>query len=82
MSELKVGVLVLGGFVGFLLGLGLFRSKNVTLKGVITIVGAALGGAPVLFMNGVGRDKWMYPIGLVIGLVWNRMFEARSASQR
>ena len=61
LSEQKFGVISFCIFVGFLLGLGLFRSKNLTLKGVITVVGAALGGGPMLFMKGIGPEKWMYP---------------------
>lgn len=75
-GEQKFGILALGGFVGWLLGLALSHSKA-TLKAVITALGAALGGAPVAFMRGVS-DKWMYPVGLIVGLLWIRLGSARS----
>ncbi|HVT59473.1 MAG TPA: hypothetical protein VHR45_13860 [Thermoanaerobaculia bacterium] len=48
------------------LGFGLMRS-GLTLKAVLTVMSAALGGAPVLFMSGT-RAKWMFPLGLLTGL--------------
>ena len=75
LSEQKLGVLALGVFVGFLLGLGLMKSGP-TLKTVLTVIGAALGGAPVLFMSDTSQ-KWMYPIGLLNGLLCVRAMGAR-----
>jgi hypothetical protein len=74
------GLLSLGLFVGFLLGFGLWKSGP-TLKAVLTVLGAALGGAPVVFMRGTS-DKWMYPIGLLIGLMFIRVIGARDAIAR
>src|SRR4051812_36718268 len=73
-----LGVLFLGGFVGLLLGLTLQLPKTPNLKFAMGIIGAALGGAPVLFMQGLEHQKWMYPIGLVVGLLWIRVLGARS----
>ena len=63
------GVLALGMFVGFLLGLGLEHSgKN--LKSVLTVLGAALGGGPILFMEGLGQEMKYGPTLSVLLLPW------------
>jgi hypothetical protein len=72
-----LGVLCMGGFVGFLLSLAINFSSTVNLKVLSALMGAALGGAPILFMQGLGFEKWMYPIGLVMGLLWLRIVRAR-----
>lgn len=33
------------------------------------MIGAALGEAPMLFMGNLGFEKWMYPVGLVLGFL-------------
>ena len=76
IGHIKLGVLYLGLFVGVLLGFGLSKSGQ-TLKAVLTAIGAALGGGPVLFMKDIGTEKWIYPLGLVIGLIWPRIITAR-----
>jgi hypothetical protein len=73
-----LGVLALGVFIGFLLGFALLRSKP-TVKAAITVVGAALGGGPVVFMKDAGTAKWFYPIGLIAGLFFVRAQTARMA---
>ena len=73
------GVLALGGFIGFILGFALLAVlKNVTVKAAIAVVGCALGTAPLAFMTDLGPERWMYPIGLVLGLLIVRMYRARS----
>jgi fermentation-respiration switch protein FrsA (DUF1100 family) len=62
--------------VGGVLGFGLAKSGG-NLKTAITVVGAALGGAPVLFIEGVGQAKWAYPVGLVLGLLILRLQSIR-----
>jgi len=74
----RLGVLCLGVFVGFLLGFGLTRSKP-TLRAALTVVGAALGGAPVAFLTTV-QYRWLYPIGLLTGLIWVRIANIRIAA--
>jgi hypothetical protein len=68
--EEPLGVLCLGGLVGFLLAWGLAASKP-TLKAIITVIGAGLGGAPVAFLAASGH-RWLYPIGLLVGFLWVR----------
>ena len=70
MTEL-VGIISLGVFVGLLLGLGLAHSKP-TAQVVLTLLGAALGGAPIAFMSSAAR-KWFYPVGLLVGLLSARL---------
>jgi len=69
MTE-RMGVLLLGVFVSYLLALGLTHSKP-TLKAMVGVIGAALGGAPVVFLAGA-LAKWLYPAGLVLGLLLPR----------
>ena len=77
-----LGVLFLGGFVGLLLGLVVQFTKNISLKLAAAVIGAALGGAPILFMTGLRHEKWMYPIGLVLGFLWVRLITARQVIAR
>jgi hypothetical protein len=74
---IMVGVLFLGGFVGFVLALALTFSSTLQLKAAVAVLGAALAGAPVAFLTGVGAERWVYPVGLVLGLAWSRMLSAR-----
>jgi hypothetical protein len=77
-----VGVLFLGLFIGGVLALSI-RSSGTKGRGDINarkirfIIAAALSGAPVLLMKGLDYEKWMYPIGLVIGLSLLRVIAAR-----
>lgn len=61
----RLGIAALGLFVGLLLARGLARSEP-TLRNVLTVLGAALGGAPLAFVKGAGA-KWIYPVGLIAG---------------
>ena len=71
----RIGITALGLFVGFLLGLGLFSAKP-TLKAALTVLGAALGGAPVAFLAHT-ELRWIYPVGLLIGFVCARVVQRR-----
>ena len=55
MSEsiTNLGVLFLGGFVGFILSHLISIPSKVNPKIVATVLGAALSGAPILFMEGL-----------------------------
>ena len=66
-----MGVFGLGLFVGYLIAIGLKQSKP-TLRAVLTVLGASLGGVPVAFLAGAG-SKWIYPIGLLAGLLFFRI---------
>lgn len=72
----RVGVCCLGLFVGYLLALGLAHSKP-TLRLVLTVLGAALGGVPIAFLAQSG-SKWAYPIGLLIGFLIFRVRHAHA----
>jgi hypothetical protein len=72
-----LGVFCMGGFVGFILGWILLSTTNLTVKVGAAVISAALAGAPVIFMDGLAFQRWMYPIGLVLGLAWTRIFSAR-----
>lgn len=72
-----LGVLFLGMFVGFVLGTVLTSAAGTSVKIAGAVISAALAGAPVAFMSGLAFERWMYPIGLVVGLAWTRMLTAR-----
>jgi hypothetical protein len=72
----EFGVLFLGVFVGVILGYGLFKAGG-NLKAALTVVGAALGGGPILFMEGIKDARWAYPMGLIVGLLVLRGYQAR-----
>jgi hypothetical protein len=72
-----LGVFFLGGFVGFILGGALRLPQSISVKAGLSILGAALGGVPIAFMGGLTYEKWMYPIGLVFGLLWVRVVGVR-----
>lgn len=72
-----IGVLCLGLFVGLLFGIVLFQAKSPTVKIVLSVISAALSGAPVMFMRGISFERWMYPIGLLLGFLWVRVLLAR-----
>lgn len=72
----EFGVLFLGIFIGSILGYGLFKSGG-NLKAALTVVGAALGGGPIVFMENIQDARWAYPIGLILGLLVLRGFQAR-----
>ena len=73
----EFGVLCLGIFVGGILAFSLSKSDG-NLKTAIAIIGAALGGTPMLFIEDVGQAKWVYPVGLILGLLILRFWFARS----
>jgi len=72
----RVGVYCLGLFVGYLLALGLAHSKP-TLRLVLTVLGAAVGGVPIAFLAQAG-SKWVYPIGLLFGFLFFRLISAHA----
>jgi polyferredoxin len=75
-----LSILALGWFVGFLIERGL-QNSGPTMRAAITALGAALGSGPVLFLSGLpeGHEfvRWIYPIGLVLGVAWPRVSRAR-----
>ena len=73
---MEFGTLMLGIFVAGILGLGLWEARG-NLKAGLTVLGAALGGGPILFMKEVQEARWAYPFGLVLGLMVLRGYQAR-----
>jgi len=74
----RVGVLCLGALVGYLLAVGLANTRP-TVRVVVTILGAALGGVPVAFLA-QSLFKWVYPLGLVAGFLMRPLVEVTSQS--
>jgi hypothetical protein len=72
-----LGMLCLGGFVGGLLvvGLDFLTGLENWQKVVATIIAAAFGGAVFGFIQYLGGTKpgdalFMYPVGLLLALLW------------
>jgi hypothetical protein len=70
----NVGILCLGIFVGFLLGIGLY-AQQINIRAALAVIGGALGAAPLAFIGG-GNEKFMYPVGLIVGLLLTRLGSA------
>lgn len=62
------GVLALGGFVGHLMRFATLNLKPTT-KVIVTLLSAALGGAPILFLQDAGTARWFYPLGLLLAFL-------------
>jgi hypothetical protein len=77
LSEIHVGALALGVFVGYLLSFGLLQSKP-SVRASVTVVGAALGATPLMFLK-LNGGLWLYPVGLLLGLCSFRVVGARTA---
>ena len=77
MNITLLGVLFLGGFVGLIVGFVIKSTDKVGLKIAASVISAALAGTPVAFMKGLTFERWMYPIGLVLGLAWIRIISMR-----
>lgn len=73
----EFGILFLGIFVGAILGYGLVRTGG-NLKAALTVLGAALGSGPILFISEVQDARWTYPVGLVLGMLLLRVVQARA----
>ena len=54
-------------------------SSNVNLKIISTLICASLAGVLVFFVPGLALQKWMYPIGLVIGFLPIRIVRAKNS---
>lgn len=74
-----IGMLCMGAFVGGVLNYGLSKIKddNSFSKIVTTIFGAAFSGVVFVFLqklvnsaNTDSRQIYMYPIGLILALLW------------
>jgi hypothetical protein len=74
-----VGVFFFGGFIGVVLGSVWRKTSKPTIKFAIALIGAAITGAPFAFLQGLGAEIWMYPVGIVAGLFWSRLGDVRNA---
>jgi hypothetical protein len=72
-----IGLFFLGCFFGFLTSLAVDFASNVNLKVISALSSAAAAGGLVFFIRGLAFEKWMYPIGLVIGFLSVRIVRAR-----
>ena len=59
-SIVLLGVLFLGTFVGFPLESGLQFPKGPNLKVATAVIGAALGGAPLVFLEGLAAAQRLH----------------------
>ncbi|MEO0344982.1 MAG: hypothetical protein AAF229_01885 [Pseudomonadota bacterium] len=72
-----LGMFTLGGFVGGLLTLGIDKQKTLTeyTKLITTVLGAAFSGVVMGFIGYLGKLQigdaiFMYPVGLLLALLW------------
>ena len=74
-----IGLFFLGCFFGFLTSLAVNFSSNVNLKVISASICGLLTGALVFLVPGSAVQKWMYPIGLVIGFLSVRIARVRNS---
>ena len=74
-----IGLLFLGCFFGFLTSLAVNFSSSVNLKVISASICGLLTGALVFLVPGSAVQKWMYPIGLVIGFLSVRIVGVRNS---
>ena len=70
MNIVAIGSLCVGGIVGALLGKFWSNTANVGLKASVAIFGAVFTGAPVAFLSQLGEERWFYPAGVFIAILW------------
>ena len=69
--------LIVGLIVGYILNTALTRTEG-NVKATVALVGAALGGAPFVFLNEVDPLSLAnYPLGLLVGMLIPRFIAAR-----
>ena len=67
-----LGAALLGVFVGYMVWYFIvrFAKDKYTSDGLVAVLGVVAGGVVIEFMKGgalSSRDRWWYPVGLVIG---------------
>ena len=75
MSYLLLGVLAYGALCGYVLGVAWKKIKTPKIKTAATLIGAFSTGIPIAFVEGLGDEKLLYPIGLVVGFFWSGVAE-------
>ena len=70
MNIVAIGSLCVGGIVGALLGKFWSKTAKVGLKASVAIFGVVFTGAPVAFLNQLGEERWFYPAGVLIAILW------------
>ena len=64
----EMGTLALGLLLGGVFGWAFAKAKG-NLKAAISVAGAMIGAAPLMFLRGVGHAKWAYTIGLLLAFL-------------
>jgi hypothetical protein len=64
----EMGTLALGLLLGAVFGWAFAKTKG-SLKAAISVAGAMLGAAPLMFLRGVGNARWAYTIGLLLAFL-------------
>ena len=71
------GILCLGILVGLIAALALFRARSVGLKIASGVLGLMLTGAPISFLPSGAWLRFVYPIGLLLGVLALRLIRSR-----
>lgn len=71
MNIFAIGALCVGVIVGGLLGKFWSKTSKTAIKTAIALFGVLFAGAPAAFLNDLGVERWFYPVGAIIGILWN-----------
>ena len=71
MNIFAIGSLCVGVIVGGLLGKFWSRTSKTAIKSALAILGVLFTGAPVAFLSDLGVERWFYPVGATIGILWH-----------
>ena len=72
-----IGILCLGILVGLIAALVLFRAGSVGVKLAAAVLDLMLTGAPIAFLPAGSWVRFVYPIGLLLGVLGSRLIFAR-----
>lgn len=72
-----MGIMSLGMFIGVLVSLVVFTQKTINLKLVTGVIGLVLSGVPTVFLPLGSAVRFVYPIGLLLGVLGARLILGR-----
>jgi len=72
MNAIALGVLFVGVLFCLLLGPVWKKESKSGFKAIATVGVVLFSGTIVAFVSQVNDERWMYPIGLVVGFIWSK----------
>lgn len=70
MNIFAIAALCVGVIVGGLLGRFWSKTSRTAIKSALAVFGVLFTGAPVAFLSDLGVERWFYPVGATIGILW------------